>query len=327
MMHKIFLKDKMAPYVLNSLNLGQNGQAWLISGADKKYLDQFVQGWIDVMTCTDLKGDGSPCGLCKACKRRELGIYNINELKPLSLSRSILIDHVRNFISKFTYKPLPWEVKIGIIYEAECMVEQAQNAFLKTLEEPPPQTCFFLISNKPEALLDTIRSRCKILNLNRESFSYLNKPWFNDLQNILQLMKPASGINNAWLGATQINDLINSLRNQAELEVMELASQEEENDNEKAGDRKKRLEIAIKTKSLEEKFFLIDAMELWFCDLLKGSQELPQSQCFSIPWISEISWNKALKIFEDFQDLKSEIKSPIGQNEAIVNFAIKLCKA
>ena len=44
-------------------------------------------------------------------------------------------------------------------------------------------------------------------------------------------------------------------------------------------------------------------MELWFCDLLKGSQKLPQSQCF-IPWISEISWNKALKIFEDFQDLK-----------------------
>jgi len=326
-MSEVFLQDKVSPYILNSLNSGQNGQAWLISGADKNYLHEFVQGWINVMICLDRNSDGSPCGICEACKRRNLGIYNSTELKPLSLSRSILIDHIRQFIGKFAYKPLPWEIKIGIIYEAECMVEQAQNAFLKTLEEPPPQTCFFLISNKPDALLNTIRSRCRILNLNRESFSFLNKSWFGELQDILQFMKPKSGINKAWLGANRINALIDSLKNQAELEIMELASQEEEDENEKASDRKKRLEIAIKTRTLEEKFFLIDAMELWFCDLLKASQKLPQSQCFTIPWSSELKWNKAIEIFENFQNLKTEIKSPMGQNEAIINFAIKLCKA
>ena len=116
-MHELFLKDKVSPYILNSLNSGQSGQAWLISGADKEYLDNFVQGWIDVMICMDRKEDGSPCGVCEACKRRKLGIYNCTELKPLSLSRSILIDHIRQFIGKFAYKPLPWEIKIGIIYE------------------------------------------------------------------------------------------------------------------------------------------------------------------------------------------------------------------
>ena len=186
MSSQTFLDDKVSTYILNSLRSNMSGQAWLVSGADVDYLNEFVEGWIDVMICLDRAEDGTPCGRCEACKRRQLGIYNCNSLKPLSLSRSILTDHIRQFIGKFAYKPLPWEVKIGIIYEADCMVEQAQNAFLKTLEEPPPQTCFFLISNKPDALLDTIRSRCRLLNLNRESFSYLNTTWFSELQEILQ---------------------------------------------------------------------------------------------------------------------------------------------
>ena len=52
------------------LNAGQNGQAWLISGADKKYLDQFVQGWIDVMTCTEIeKMTVVPADFVKPAKR------------------------------------------------------------------------------------------------------------------------------------------------------------------------------------------------------------------------------------------------------------------
>ncbi|MDD7983834.1 hypothetical protein PQO01_02585 [Lentisphaera marina] len=327
MNYQTFLDDKVSSYILNSLKSNMSGQAWLVSGADIDYLNQFVEGWIDVMICLDRAEDGTPCGVCEACKRRQLGIYNCNTLKPLSLSRSILTDHLRQFLGKFAFKPLPWEIKIGIIYEADCMLEQAQNAFLKTLEEPPPQTCFFLISNKADSLLDTIRSRCRILNLNRESFSYLNKPWFSELEQILQSVKPGSGINNAWIGGNQLNNLIASLRTQAELEVMNDLEGEEENEDEKAGDRKKRLELAIKTKSLEERESLINALELWFCDLLKLSQKLSSSQCFQIPWAADICWDRALKSFEDFQDLKSHLKSPMGQNEAIINFMSRLCKA
>ena len=327
MSSQTFLDDKVSTYILNSLRSNMSGQAWLVSGADVDYLNEFVEGWIDVMICLDRAENGTPCGRCEACKRRQLGIYNCNSLKPLSLSRSILTDHIRQFIGKFAYKPLPWEVKIGIIYEADCMVEQAQNAFLKTLEEPPPQTCFFLISNKPDALLDTIRSRCRLLNLNREIFSYLNTTWFSELQEILQQTKPGSGINNAWIGANLLNALIASLRTQAELEVMNDLEGEEEDENEKAGDRKKRIELAIKTKSLEERDSLINALELWFCDLLKLSQGLSSSQCFEIPWASDICWDRALKAFEDFQNLKDNFKAPMGHNEAIVNFLSRLCKA
>ncbi|WDE96260.1 hypothetical protein PQO03_11130 [Lentisphaera profundi] len=327
MTYQTFLDDKVSPYILKSLKSNQSGHAWIVSGADVEYLNEFVQGWIEVMICLDRGEDGSPCGVCEACKRHKLGIHNCNTLKPMSLSRSILTDHIRQFISKFGYKPLPWEIKIGIIYEADCMLEQAQNAFLKTLEEPPPQTCFFLVSNKADSLLDTIRSRCRTLNLNRESFSYLNKPWFSELQEILQNLKPANGINSAWIGGSKLNSLMASLRTQAELEIMSDLENEEEDENEKAGDRKKRLELAIKTKMLEERECLINALELWFCDLLKLSQKLSSSACFDIPWAADISWDRALKSFEDFQTLKDNLKAPMGHNEAIINFVSKLCKA
>ncbi len=86
-------------------------------------------------------------------------------LRPSSRSRSILVDDIRE-VEKFL--SLCGELdayKIVIILDAERMSEEASNAFLKTLEEPPPQTLIMLLSEHPSRLLSTILSRCIRLDL------------------------------------------------------------------------------------------------------------------------------------------------------------------
>ena len=79
---------------------------------------------------------------------------------------AIKIDSIRNISSKVSLKPYEAKKKVIIINEAYRMNEAAQNAFLKTLEEPPLDTIIFLLCNEAVGLLDTIISRCKIIRLN-----------------------------------------------------------------------------------------------------------------------------------------------------------------
>ena len=75
-------------------------------------------------------------------------------------SRRILIDDIRS-VEPFLQQRSPQDkYKIVVILDAERMNDEASNAFLKTLEEPPSRSCIFLVTAQPEQLLETIRSRC-----------------------------------------------------------------------------------------------------------------------------------------------------------------------
>ncbi|MBR3903485.1 MAG: hypothetical protein IKJ29_07510 [Akkermansia sp.] len=81
-------------------------------------------------------------------------------LRPGSKSRKILIEDIRNVEPFLALRADEGETKLVIIQEADRMMEEAANAFLKTLEEPPPQTVIILITEQPSRLLTTILSRC-----------------------------------------------------------------------------------------------------------------------------------------------------------------------
>ncbi len=86
-------------------------------------------------------------------------------IRPGSKSRSILIADIRSVEPFLTLRAEEGTTKLVIILEADRMKEEAANAFLKTLEEPPPQTLIVLISAQPSRLLPTILSRCVRMNL------------------------------------------------------------------------------------------------------------------------------------------------------------------
>ncbi len=90
-------------------------------------------------------------------------------LRPGSKSRRILIEDIRGVEPFLSLKAEEGSTKLVIILEADRMMEEAANAFLKTLEEPPPQTLIVLITEQPGRLLSTILSRCVRVDLREES--------------------------------------------------------------------------------------------------------------------------------------------------------------
>ncbi len=89
-------------------------------------------------------------------------------IRPGSRSRSILIADIRSVEPFLTLRAEEGATKLVIILEADRMKEEAANAFLKTLEEPPPQTLIVLISAQPSRLLPTILSRCVRMDLREQ---------------------------------------------------------------------------------------------------------------------------------------------------------------
>lgn len=110
------------------------------------------------------------CGTCTTCRRVRAEIHpDLYVVRTDEDRRDILIQQVRNLTAAVGTKPFEGRGRAAIIDEAERMNEEAQNAFLKTLEEPPPNTLIVLVSSGEARLLPTIRSRCPRVPFHRLS--------------------------------------------------------------------------------------------------------------------------------------------------------------
>ncbi|MDR2863268.1 MAG: hypothetical protein LBV54_05280, partial [Puniceicoccales bacterium] len=85
---------------------------------------------------------------------------DFHALRPTNKMRRINVDDIRNLVRLIQHSASAGGRKVAVIYDAERMVHESANAFLKTLEEPPEDSTLFLLTTKPTHLLDTIRSRC-----------------------------------------------------------------------------------------------------------------------------------------------------------------------
>src|SRR5436190_14454828 len=100
------------------------------------------------------------CGLCAACRSIARNVHpDVLVVEP-GESGSIKIDAVRDLIDRAAYRPFEGRRRVVIIDGADALVAAAQNALLKTLEEPPSASVFILVTSRPDALLPTVRSRC-----------------------------------------------------------------------------------------------------------------------------------------------------------------------
>lgn len=124
-------------------------------GTGKKLM---ARTFATALQCTG--GGNRPCGECKSCKQMTTG--NQPDIITVTHEKSIIsVDDIRKqLVNTVDVKPYASKYKIYIVPEAEKMNQEAQNAMLKTVEEPPEYAIIILLTSNINSLLETIRSRC-----------------------------------------------------------------------------------------------------------------------------------------------------------------------
>ncbi|MQF98917.1 MAG: DNA polymerase III subunit gamma/tau [SAR202 cluster bacterium] len=142
------------------------------------------------ITCEQSVG-GEPCNSCRIC-------INVNDGKSLDLfeidaASNRGIDDIRELRERVNFAPAESSHKVYIIDEAQQLTDAANNAFLKTLEEPPPHVVFILATTEPQKILGTVASRCQRFDFHRISQEHILKR-LTDISNKEQINIESSAL-------------------------------------------------------------------------------------------------------------------------------------
>lgn len=157
-------QEQIKEHLLNALSTGKVSHAYIISG-EKSAGKEFVAKVFAMALQCEREGT-DPCQECHACRQalsnNHPDIIRVTHEKPNTISVDDIRAQVNNDVG---IKPYSGPYKVYIINEAEKMTPQAQNAILKTLEEPPAYAVILLLTSNVNSLLPTILSRCVVLNM------------------------------------------------------------------------------------------------------------------------------------------------------------------
>lgn len=174
--HKDIIK-----YIHNAVEENKVSHAYILNGERGSGKKMLANLFAATLLCE--KGGPDPCNVCHSCKQAESGnhpdIIRVNHEKPNTISVDDIRQQVNNDIQ---IKPYQGPYKIYIIAEADLMTVQAQNALLKTIEEPPEYAVIFLLTENAEVLLPTITSRCVMLKLRNIRDTLIRKYLMESLQ-------------------------------------------------------------------------------------------------------------------------------------------------
>lgn len=145
---------------------GRLPHAWSVTGAAGTGPATLAESMAASLLCLGVRPDGSACGACAGCHLRGSGNHpDLLRVGLLDKKKQIGIDQIRTASARFSTRPQRGGWQILIIDPADAMNGAAQNALLKTLEEPAADTILLLVAHDAGRLLPTIRSRCQKLEL------------------------------------------------------------------------------------------------------------------------------------------------------------------
>lgn len=156
--------EQIIEHLQNAIKLDKVSHAYIFNGPDKSGKMMLAEAFAAALQCET--GGIEPCMECRSCRqaagKNQPDIIYLTHEKPNTIS----VDDIRTQINNdILLKPYSSKRKIYLIDEAEKMNVQAQNALLKTIEEPPAYAVILLITANSDAFLPTILSRCVSLNL------------------------------------------------------------------------------------------------------------------------------------------------------------------
>lgn len=157
-------QEQLKEHLQNAISTNKVSHAYIINGERSSGKEFIARIFAMALQCE--KGGVEPCGECHSCKQalgnNQPDIIYINHEKP----NTIGVEDIRTQINgDIDIKPYSSPRKIYIMNEGEKMTVQAQNALLKTLEEPPAYAVILILTTNVDELLPTILSRCVVLNM------------------------------------------------------------------------------------------------------------------------------------------------------------------
>jgi DNA polymerase III subunit delta' len=145
---------------------GMVRHAYLISGAQGTGRRTLALRFSKAVNCQKPPSPGEFCGTCRACTQIErMQFSDLSLVQPEAGSDSIKVDQVRALQHMLALAPYEGKYRIALLLGFQAANANAQNALLKTLEEPNPRVILLVTADSPESLLPTIVSRCEVLRL------------------------------------------------------------------------------------------------------------------------------------------------------------------
>ncbi len=161
-------QEGIIEHLQRAIRTGTISHAYLLVGEKEAGREQLAESLAMTVQCqqpVERDGRQEPCGLCHDCLQAQAGthpdILHLQHAKPNLIS----VEEIRALCADVQIKPYQREHKFYVISDAEKMNPQAQNALLKTLEEPPDYAHLLLLTNGEDQLLPTVRSRCVTLKM------------------------------------------------------------------------------------------------------------------------------------------------------------------
>lgn len=233
-------------------------QGYVIEGPLRGAAREFAEGALQRLFCT---GSRKPCGACRGCRgAREHTHPDLAWIEPQKKSRRISVEQVREFQKAIFQTSFLGGWKACVVFAADRLGGEASNAFLKVLEEPPGKAVFFLLTDSPQALLLTIRSRCQHIALT-ETAEELPDVWQKPL---IEALAAAGGplAVGALAAAERLVALLGEVKKAAAREVAALVQGEAlEADDET-------LDARVNARYREVRSLLMKSMLLWYRDIL-----------------------------------------------------------
>lgn len=156
-------QEQIVEHLKSAIKMQKISHAYILQGERSSGKEFIAKVFAAALQCEEREGE--PCGECRSCKQAASGnqpdIIKVTHEKP----NTIGVEDIRKVTGDIAIKPYSSPRKIYIINEAEKMTVQAQNALLKSLEEPPAYVVILLLTTNVDTLLPTIQSRCVLLTM------------------------------------------------------------------------------------------------------------------------------------------------------------------
>lgn len=158
-------QESITSTLKNAISTNHLAQAYLFCGPRGVGKTTCARILAKTINCQDLTDDTEACGVCESCKAFDSSrSYNIHELDAASNNK---VDDIRTLTDQVKIPPQVGRYSVYIIDEVHMLSTSAFNAFLKTLEEPPPHAVFILATTEKQKIIPTILSRCQIFDFQR----------------------------------------------------------------------------------------------------------------------------------------------------------------